>query len=155
MTTMTRRHHLLSTGRWLPNAAIACGIGLFALGLASAQPRSPARRFDPPELPSLTPGPLAPDPTRHQIREGTEVVDRLGYFRATGDRMTFFSEDGKDRYVALENLSLERIAQAVADNPTQLQWSITGTVTEYRGSNFILIRRAILKSQAYAQEDSF
>jgi len=48
--------------------------------------------------------------------------------------------------VGLENLNLERIARAVADNPVTLEWKVTGTITEYRGANFLLVTRATLIS---------
>ncbi|HUT11330.1 MAG TPA: hypothetical protein VMY42_12595 [Thermoguttaceae bacterium] len=158
---MMPRRSMFPTGRTasfcrLAAVATAGGIALlFALGWVSAQIHTPADRFDDREGPSADSSPSERDDSRRQIREGTEVVDRLGYFRTTADRVTFFSEDGKDRFVGLENLSLERIAQAIGDNPAQLQWSVTGTVAEYRGSNFILIRRAILKSQAQSEETPF
>jgi len=159
--TMTPRCSMFPVGRrarrWQPSLiATAGGIALWlAFGWVWAQPYPSADRFARQEDPAAHSGPSQPERSRHQIREGTEVVDRLGYFRTTADRVTFFSEDGKDRFVVLENLSLERIARAIGDNPTQLQWSISGTVTEYHGSNFMLIRRAILKSQVPSEEAPF
>ncbi len=85
--------------------------------------------------------------TDKRIREGTKI-ETTGYFRSTGDRVTFYSDEGKVRYRGLENLMLERIGQAIADNPGQLEWSVTGTVTEYRGANFILVMHATLKANA-------
>ena len=90
-----------------------------------------------------------------RMREGTEIVGQLGYFRLTGDRVTFFTDDGKGRFVVLENLNLERIARTITDNPEQLQWSVTGTITEYRGANFLFLRRAALKSRTQSPEDVF
>jgi hypothetical protein len=81
-----------------------------------------------------------------RVREGTEVVDQLGYFRMSGGRVLFFTADGKRQFVGLENLNLERVVRTIADSPQTLQWSATGTITEYRGANFLLVRRAILKS---------
>ena len=73
----------------------------------------------------------------------------------TGDRVIFFSTDGealsgdgKARFVGLENLNLQRIARTIADNPVELQWGVTGTITEFRGANFLLVRRAVLKCRA-------
>jgi hypothetical protein len=81
-----------------------------------------------------------------RVREGTEIVDQPGHFQRTGDRVIFSTADGKRRFIGLENLNLERIARTVADSPPTLQWGVTGTITEYRGTNFLLIHRAILKS---------
>jgi hypothetical protein len=80
-----------------------------------------------------------------RVREGTEIVNQLGYFRITGGRVLFSTADGKRRFVGLENLNLERVARAIAGSPQTLQWDVTGTITEYRGANFLLVRRAVLK----------
>lgn len=90
-----------------------------------------------------------------RMREGTQIADRLGHFRMTGGRVTFFTADGKRRLVGLENLNLERIARTIADSPRPLQWTVTGTVTEYRGVNFLLVRRAILKSRSEFRAGGF
>ena len=93
--------------------------------------------------------------TDHQIREGTEISEKTGYFRMTGDRVTFFTDDGKARLIGLENLNLERVARMIADNPDPLEWTVTGTVTEYRGANFLFVRRAILKTKLQTKEEPF
>ena len=80
-----------------------------------------------------------------RAREGTEIVDRAGYFRTAGDRVIFFTVDGRDRFIVLENLNLERIAQAIADDPEQLQWTVTGSITEFCSDNFLIIHRAVVK----------
>jgi hypothetical protein len=41
---------------------------------------------------------------------------------------------------------LERVAQAIAENAKQLDWIVSGTISEYRGENFLLVNRAELKS---------
>ena len=85
-------------------------------------------------------------PAEHRIREGTELVEQPGRFRITGQRVTFFTADGTRRFVGLENLNLDRIAQTITRNPAQLRWQVTGTITEFRGTNFLLVRRAILST---------
>jgi hypothetical protein len=85
--------------------------------------------------------------TEKRVREGTKI-ETTGYFRSTGDRVTFYSDEGKVRYRGLENLMLERIGRAIEDNPGQLEWSVAGIVTEYRGANFILVMHATLKANA-------
>jgi len=82
-----------------------------------------------------------------RIREGTELVEQPGTFQMTGDRITFFTEMGKGRFVVLENLALERVARAIEENPQRLDWLVDGVMTEYQGSNYLLIQRAILRSQ--------
>ena len=82
-------------------------------------------------------------------REGTTLTDVTGYFRLTGDRAMFYAETGA-RYGGLENLNLERVASVINENPEQLQWSVSGTITEYRGANYLLVSRATLKAKTAA-----
>ena len=86
-----------------------------------------------------------------RLREGTLIEDQIGTFQITGDRATFYSADGQHRYVGLENLNLARIVGAVSDDPESREWSVSGTITEYRGSNYLLITRAVLKNKNVAR----
>lgn len=136
-------------------AALTCLVGA-SLGLALASAQAPELAGSGGKArPVQRNGEPAPSETDHRIREGTEIVDQLGYFRMTGDRVTFFAEDGRGRLVGLENLNLERIARTIADNPGQLQWSVTGTITEYRGANYVFVRRAMLRSRVQSSESVF
>lgn len=74
------------------------------------------------------------------------MVDHLGYFHSTGDRIVFFSSKHDTRYIVLENLNLERIVNALADQPSRRKWKVTGTLTEYHGDNFLLVEKATLES---------
>ncbi len=87
---------------------------------------------------------------KDRLREGTELQDARGYFRFVHDRVVFFRTEGESRYVGLENLNLERIVAEITNNPTQLEWTVVGTITEYRGTNYLLVRRAILSRSAPA-----
>ncbi len=82
------------------------------------------------------------------IREGTPLDNTLGTFKATGDRMSFYvdANDGRG-FRVLENLALERIWH-IFDNTKGRQWSVSGVVTEYRGENFLILNRAVLKPLA-------
>jgi len=125
---------------------------LLALALLTA---ADAFSADLPPRPSTGPDSTVHDPPTDstittategkRAREGTKI-EATGFFRKTGDRVTFYTDDGKSRYRGLENLMLERIAQKIEDNPGQLQWSITAIVTEYRGANFLLVTHAVLKA---------
>jgi hypothetical protein len=83
----------------------------------------------------------------HRLREGTQIVEALGHFRVLGDRVMFHTSDGGRSLGGLPNLNLERIVRTVRDHSEPVLWSVTGTVTEFQGANFILIERALLKSQ--------
>jgi hypothetical protein len=88
----------------------------------------------------------APHPTSQRQREGTALVDAPGHFKLTGDRATFFPSGSDAHYMVLENLNLERIATAISDIPEQIPWVVSGTITEYRGANYLLVTKAILQN---------
>jgi hypothetical protein len=81
-----------------------------------------------------------------RLREGTALVNQPGYFKITGDRLTFYTLDGR-RFGGLENQSLERVAKMVVESPEPLEWSVSGSVTEYQGANYLLVQRVVLKSR--------
>lgn len=123
------------------------------LGMAP-NPRDSSARDEPKASiqeakPSVQEGPKPPfgQPAR-RLREGAELVDQVGLFQVTGDRVAFVADPGNRRFIVLENLSLERIARTLAERPQESQWKVSGTVTEFRGTNFILIRRAVLRGPA-------
>lgn len=77
-----------------------------------------------------------------RLREGAELVDEVGTFQATGDRITFYTSSGRS-FRVLENLALDRIA-ATIDKPRE--WLVQARITEFRGNNYLLITRATLNS---------
>ncbi len=77
------------------------------------------------------------------IREGTLLERQVGVFQSAGDRIVFVY-DGQ-RLLGLENLALERVVQIVRDLPTALQWTVDGVVTEYQGTNYLLVTKAQIK----------
>lgn len=79
-------------------------------------------------------------------REGSRLVDQVGSFTLAGERATFVSADGKLKFDCLENLCAERVMRTITDSPDPLQWSVCGIVTECRGSNYLLLTQAVLKS---------
>jgi hypothetical protein len=80
-------------------------------------------------------------------REGSRLVDQAGSFKLAGEHVIFISSDGKLKFDGLENLAIERIARTIGDSPDQLEWSISGLVTEYRGANYLLVTQAVLKTK--------
>lgn len=79
------------------------------------------------------------------LREGTDLVEQHGQFRMAGDRIAFFPSNSASRYVVLENLNLQRIAQVMTENPAAVEWSVSGTLTEYRGNNYLFVRSAVVE----------
>ena len=132
----------------LPATGLLCAVVLLLHTTpASARDPDPPQPQGTPAEAVVTEAQTRSQPAGQGIREGTELINQPGYFAVTGDRVTFFTADGTGRFVGLENLNLDRIMQAIARHPAQLHWHVTGTITEYRGANFLLVRRAILASE--------
>jgi hypothetical protein len=47
----------------------------------------------------------------------------------------------------LENLALQRISQVLDENRGPRQWIVSGLITEYRGSNYLLVTKAVIQLQ--------
>ena len=86
-----------------------------------------------------------------QLREGATLVDLTGYFKASGDRFAFYKDGSERSFNCLENLSLERIGKAISESPEDLRWTISATVTEYQGTNYLLITRATMNNRRSAE----
>lgn len=104
------------------------------------------------ELPGLSRDTVAR--SKDRVREGTTLVNVPGVFKLTGDRATFYPADGSGKFGGLENLTLERVANVIGEDPTPMEWLISGTVTEYKGNNYLLLTRAILKSKPMGSKKS-
>jgi len=85
------------------------------------------------------------------MREGTLITDSTGVFRQDGDGATFVTDDGWE-LGSLANLNLERVVRVLksSDEPVEMRWSVSGTITEFSGRNFLLISRAVYRSSAAA-----
>ncbi|MFN3151830.1 hypothetical protein [Bremerella sp.] len=79
-----------------------------------------------------------------RLREGAEVVDSVGTFEWIGDRLSFVPQDEKAVLKVLENRMMERVVQAQESSTGELIWIVSGTVTEFRGGNFLLMKHAVL-----------
>jgi hypothetical protein len=85
-----------------------------------------------------------------RIREGTRWQNERGVFTLVGDRVTFTPNSLRNQnFMVLENLNLERIVRTIEENRTvtdadTLEWNIDGTVTEFRGGNFVIVTRSVL-----------
>jgi hypothetical protein len=88
-------------------------------------------------------------PGRSRLREGTQFNNALGKFRQNGDAVSFVDENGRE-IGGLPNLNLERITRMLktVDEPEGIWWSVSGTITEFAGHNYILITRAVYKATA-------
>lgn len=91
-----------------------------------------------------SPGGETSQPEGQLYREGQLIRGLQGTFHRTGDRFVFHSSDGRCRLVVLENLALERVDRALNETLDNPVWTITGTATEFRGRNYLLLQTAFL-----------
>jgi hypothetical protein len=162
ITIRPRRISELMSGMLLAGALSLLPFAEFALGAdeppspagakstdaSAAGSRSPASKSaaEPAGTPRIEGGQVS-----GRWREGSRLIDQVGFFKVTGDHVTFISSDGKLKFDGLENLAIERIARTIGDSPDQLEWSTSGTITEYRGANYLLVTQAVLKTKAARQ----
>jgi hypothetical protein len=81
-------------------------------------------------------------------REGTRLIEISGRFDLAGDRVTFLPANEREHYKLLENLALERVGQVLSESRARHEWTVSGTLTEYRGSNYLLLQKAVIKTPA-------
>jgi len=107
-----------------------------------------AQRPDPPPQPNQGFRPIATPQTgqtqkKKLIREKTAFKEMLVFFRQTGDRTALYTVADSQRFVCLENLELERILTTMQEKPERQFWKIDGEYTEFRGENYVFIRRSV------------
>ena len=81
------------------------------------------------------------------LREGTKLEKVIGHFEISGDRLVFFPVKHGGPLTMLENISVQRIDQLIRLTPDKVTWNVSGIITECRGSNYLLIKRAFIKSE--------
>jgi len=108
-----------------------------------------ARIGDPDRKSTLPPASLSQDGPL--IREGELWRNELGNLLVSGQRYAFRPIRGGQSVVVLENLNLQRIVQRLGETSGAPVWSVSGVVTEFQGSNYLLIKRAVHKSRASLQ----
>jgi hypothetical protein len=154
MGIMTLRPRWRSGGAMLLLAAAAVAVQVRAQ--TPDAPSAPSESADVQQMPARgdASAPLGEAPASEdsaasgtRLREGTQLTDRIGYFRQNGDSLTFVDEDGRE-LGGLPNLSLERIIRMLksVDEPETVKWSVSGAVTEFSGRNYLLVSRAVYKA---------
>ena len=147
--------HPLTPSRLARSLALLTIALAAALPLATGQNReSPGSAANPtgslPSAPDAPPPAATPSGTNkptERLRENTRLVDVVGTFQAIGgDSVAFQPAGGKDSLRVLENLALERISRSLDENRTS-KWIVSGLVTEYRGSNYLLVTKAVSQLQ--------
>jgi hypothetical protein len=81
------------------------------------------------------------------LREGTRIENRPAEIRQEAERIAIYLADHHVPLLALENLAMQRILRAVVDDPADKHWTVTGTVTEFQGRNFLLLERVTRASK--------
>ncbi len=79
--------------------------------------------------------------TSDRFREGTRVVGLSGTFSENGRRWMMHAENSGPTFRILENLTLQRIANAITDDAQDNFWKVSGILTEFQNENFLLIDR--------------
>lgn len=75
------------------------------------------------------------------LREGTNVEFERVICENRGERLVLEIPETHSSYIALENLAAQRILEALVDNESDRYWSCTGSLTEFRGKNFLMLKR--------------
>jgi hypothetical protein len=81
------------------------------------------------------------------FHEDAELIEQNGQFSISGDRVIFIAVESQNRFIGLENLVLQGVAEKIAENSAEQTWTVSGKVTEYRGTNYLILTRAQLLSQ--------
>lgn len=85
------------------------------------------------------------DDGKLRLREGMKLTNLIGELHELGGRIEFRPDGEAQRLLLLENLALERVSQ---DLDQKRKWSVSGVVTEFKGGNYLLLSRAVLKARA-------
>lgn len=84
-------------------------------------------------------------PSGARMREGTRLAEMVGTIVQNGNRYQFLDEKQGQPLTLLENLALERVLRIQQAYFGTIRWQISGTVTEFRGQNYLLLERAMLR----------
>ncbi len=83
--------------------------------------------------------------TNGRWREGTRLHQVQGVFSTNGERLQFATADGKVQIITTENLLAERVLRTIQESSdTSLAWTIQGTMTEYKGANYLTLNYATI-----------
>jgi len=88
-------------------------------------------------------------PPVNTLREGTFIIDRVGRLTHTdnGQAEFTFESDGKalrdPPMILLPNLKLMQMEDTLTASNRDLKFRVTGTITEYRSRNYLLLERVV------------
>jgi len=141
-----------------PIRAVALLLAITAASWAAAQNRDlPGSAANIPN--AVQPSPSAATTTAgaagakasERLREGTRLVEVVGTFQSIGGESVTFTPVGtgtnKDSFRVLENLALQRVSQELEGNKGARQWTVSAEVTEYKGNNYLLLKKIVVRPQ--------
>lgn len=134
MRTISQNLRILgrSPAFWLLGGATLAAVGA-NLTASDGNPNPP--------IPALLTDKTAP--ARKTIREGARIESQAVQARTAGDKMLLEVEGENKTYEGLENLALQRIAQALQEDSSDSRWIVSGQITEFRDQNFLLLERVL------------
>jgi len=91
---------------------------------------------------------------KERLREGTHLLDAPGRFEAVGDRVSFVIEESGQSVGVLENLAMDRVFRVLKGNQGRTQWTVSGTITEYNETNYILLTKAVQDGKPATQDSA-
>jgi hypothetical protein len=159
LLNVAKQHHVAALQRGVSLRHHRCGAAMFAQPVYEGTNTMTCCRIPSfvilmatllPTVASASP-PASPPPldsakeTPHRLREG-EVLEVTGKLELAGDRAIFYPAGEKNGLRVLENLALERVTQVLSESRDERQWIVSGTITEYRGANYILIHKAVQRA---------
>lgn len=106
--------------------------------LAENPPAAPAAAVSPAQLSQVAKG-------GERLREGSKLADVAGTFQFSGDRVAFSPDGASDSLRVLENLTLERVSRLLTEARGPRSWVVSGVITEFRGANYLLLTKALIK----------
>ncbi|PQO29380.1 hypothetical protein DTL21_25275 [Bremerella cremea] len=130
--------------KWLPSfVSLLCGLAFLLAAVSPSTPNVSAQDTDTGQT-DMARQEEERFQKKNRLREGAEIVDQIGSFEWIGDRLSFSPEEGDHVFKILENRMMERVVQTQETSTGKLVWVVTGTITEYRGSNYLLMKHVIL-----------
>lgn len=75
-----------------------------------------------------------------------KLENERGEFQRSAGRWFFRCDSNGARFLVLENLGLQRVAEQAAESADAIQWTASGLITEYRGARYLLLSRAVQRA---------
>jgi len=125
--------------------AASAALVVASVALSRARPADPAPPAAQPTAPQATRS--SDEPPGERLREGTALKSVSGTFEIIGERILFRPSERELSLPVLENLASERVA-GMLDSAAGRIWSVSGTVTEFRGRNYLLVERAVIRARS-------